>query len=659
MKKRILMVYPEIPVSYWSFKYILKLVGRRAAFPPLGLMTVAALLPDDYEVTLVDMNTRPLRDRDILKADMVFVSAMMIQKESFERVVAACNLLGKPVVAGGPYPTGSHESIAGVDHFVLGEAETTLPQFLRDRDAGAARRMYRSDRRPDISMTPVPRFDLVRHRHYTMMSLQYSRGCPFNCEFCDIIELFGRVSRTKEPEQFVREMDALYRTGYRGPLFIVDDNFIGNKKNVRRLLPAISRWQKERGYPFMITTEASVNLAEDGELMEMMLDAGFNKVFLGIETPVEESLILSNKKQNVALPLLESVERIQRAGMEVSAGFILGFDSDPENVFDIQMDFIGRSGIPMAMAGLLIALPNTQLYRRLEAEGRIVRESSGNNTHNFTMNFIPVMDRDRLIRGYKRLISHIYSPREYFNRCLVLMERMPKGRVGKGAFSFWTVLLVVRIFFASLFRQMFSSYGGEYIKYLAAAVRMRPGMFPKAVKMALFGHHFFRITREIVAADDVSASIESVRERLRRRIEMLRQGRLEDVIQDAPMIDREVLGGAFIAGVRRKYRMLHDDFRPLLEEPLKRLMDDFRLYVETLIQMMRKRMAAGGSGSLDELRQLCDDMKHRARKHYRHSSREFRAYYKGLIEYFERRIDGIILDLESRCVADNRPVSDR
>ncbi len=650
MKKKILMVYPETPMTYWSFKYILKLVGRRSAFPPLGLMTVASLLPDRYDVTLVDMNTETLKEGDVKQADLVFVSAMIIQKESFDRVVALCNRLGKTVVAGGPYPTGSHRNIAGVGHFVLGEAEIMLPLFIEEWEQGEARPLYRSETRPDIRKTPVPRFDLVKHRHYTTMSLQYSRGCPFNCEFCDIIELFGRVPRTKTPEQFVAEMEALYQTGYRGPLFIVDDNFIGNKKNVKQLLVEVARWQKEKNYPYIITTEASVNLADDDVLMDLMIEAGFNKVFLGIETPVAESLEHTGKKQNLKGSLLHAVELIQRRGMEVTAGFIIGFDSDPDNVFDLQIDFIRESGIPMAMAGLLIALPNTQLYRRLESEGRILAETSGNNTHSFTTNFIPVMNGEKLVRGYKKLISQVYTPREYFSRCLTLMQRMPRGRVGRGALSFWTILLVVRIFLSSVFRQIFSSYGREYLKYLAAAVRIRPGMFPKAVKMALFGYHFFRITKEILAADDLSASIETMRRGLRSRIDRARFGRLEDIVRDLLALDREVFGKAFIAAAHKKYRMLHDDFQRAIEEPMRKLAEDMRIYFDTMTQTMKKkiegRVRAGDS--LLEMQAYCCALKLRARKKYRYISNDFRTYFDEALELFESRVDSMISDIEGR-----------
>ncbi len=649
MKKKILLVYPETPLAYWSFKYIMKLVGRKAAFPPLGLLTVASLIPDRYDVTLADLNTAPLQDREIQEADLVFISGMIIQKDSFDRVVDRCRRLGTTVVAGGPYPTASHRGIFGVDHFVLGEAEVTLPLFFSDYETGSPKKIYRSDVRPDIRRSPIPRFDLLRYGDYTTMSLQYSRGCPFNCEFCDIIELFGRVSRTKAPEQFIAEMEALYRTGYRGPLFVVDDNFIGNKREVKGLLRAVTRWQKEKRYPYILTTEASINLADDGELMDLMVEAGFSKVFLGIETPVEESLELSHKGQNLKAPMLESVERIQRKGMEVTAGFIVGFDTDPENVFDLQIDFIRKSAIPMAMAGLLIALPNTALYRRLASEGRILSESSGNNTHDFKMNFTPVMERGRLVEGYKRLISRIYSPEEYFARSLDLMKRMPKGRVGMGALSFGTMALLVRIFFSSLFRQTFSSYGIRYLGYLASAIRISPGLLPKAVKLALFGHHFFRITKELVAIDDFSVSVERIREGLRRGIERLRSHHAEVLLGDMRSLLRDLLENEIITATQTRYRKLHDDFSGMIEGPMRRLADDLRAYLDEAARSIRKKLDPrnpSAEAALRELGELRRSVAGRLRLRYRRVNNELHEHMAGLLEFFDARLGSMIRELE-------------
>jgi radical SAM superfamily enzyme YgiQ (UPF0313 family) len=653
MKKTILMIYPETPAAYWSFKHILKIVGRRAAFPPLGLMTVAALVPDRYEVRLVDMNVTSLKAEDILGADFVFISAMIIQKDSFEQAVACCKDLGNTVVAGGPYPTSSYEKITGVDHFILGEAETVMSQFFIDFEKGNPQKVYQCTKKPDMSSSPVPRFDLIKQRNYTTMSLQYSRGCPFNCEFCDIIEMFGRVPRAKGPVQFVGEMDALYKTGYRGPLFIVDDNFIGNKRNVKKLLPAISAWQKERRYPYMIFTEASVDLADDEELMDMMIDAGFNKVFLGIETPVQESLILSQKRQNVRIELKDGIEKIQRKGMEVTAGFILGFDSDPADVFDIQVDFINRSGIPMAMVGLLTALPNTQLYRRLESEDRITKETSGNNTNAFEVNFKPVMGIENLVNGYKKVISRIYDPGAYFSRCLVMMKRMPRGRFYAGAATPRMMLYVVRIFLLSFIRQVCSFYGNRYLKFLAKALSISPGCFPKAIKMALFGHHFYKITRGILAADDFSASIEKLRIGLRTRIEKIRVEKIEDVMRDLFSLDAALLERRFIIKAQKKYAALQQDFSKIIEEQMKRLGDEFKAYIEMMLQSLRKRFESGTTqeSAVKELKLRLKEIKNRLKRRYRYLNGDFQAYFHGLFNFFNARIDNLIREFESRCEA--------
>ena len=374
---KILLVYPEFPDTYWSFRHALKIEGKRAAFPPLGLLTVSSMLPENWERRLVDLNVETLWPDDIEWADIVMVSAMIVQNESLEKVVTLCREMGKKVVIGGPYVSTSSERMPDADHIFIGEAETTLPEFINDLELGIARRIYEAEERPALTNTPVPDFSLIDMRHYSAMNVQYSRGCPFNCEFCDIIEIYGRVPRTKTNAQMLAELDALKATGWRGLVFIVDDNFIGNKKNVRLFMPDLIEWSRANEFPFSFITEASVNLAEDDALLQQMEDAGFRRVFLGIETPVEESLKEAQKGQNTRRDLLESIHKIQSYGMEVMAGFIVGFDSDPEDIFDLQMKFIRESGIPLAMVGLLTALPDTQLWRRLEKEGRLLDVSYG------------------------------------------------------------------------------------------------------------------------------------------------------------------------------------------------------------------------------------------------------------------------------------------
>jgi radical SAM superfamily enzyme YgiQ (UPF0313 family) len=491
-------------------------------------MTVAALLPEEWELRLVDMNAAALRREQVEWADMVFLSAMIVQRKSFDEVVALCRECGTPVVAGGPYPTSSFEKIKGVDHFVLDEAECSLPGFLRDLERGQPRRVYRAQSKPPLSLTPLPRFDLVDVSLYESMPLQFSRGCPFDCEFCDIIEMFGRKPRTKDPAQFMQEVELLYSTGFRGSLFIVDDNFVGNKHKVKELLPHLAAWQKAHRYPFTVSTEASITLAQDEDLMDLMVAAGFTMVFIGIETPDTAALAMTHKTQNLREDVLASVTRIQKKGLEVSGGFIVGFDGESEDIFERQRQFIQKAGIPTAMVGLLIALPNTRLYRRLKREGRLLAETRGNNTHEFEMNFVPRMNLERLLRGYKWLLARVYNPPDFFERSLTLIRRFAGGRremLAAGAapdpiprpLRGRDVLALLR----SLFRQGFSSYGYHYLRYLIRVLAVDAALFPQAVTLAVRGHHFIRITREILRADAFKAMIQETLAVLRKEVEFL------------------------------------------------------------------------------------------------------------------------------------------
>jgi radical SAM superfamily enzyme YgiQ (UPF0313 family) len=488
---KILLVHPEFPDTYWSFRHALKIEGKRAVFPPLGLLTVSAMLPRDWDRRLVDMNVEALWPDDVEWADMVMVSAMIVQNESLEQVVALCRKLGKKVVVGGPYVSTSSERLPDADHIFIGEAETTLPEFISDVELGIARRIYKADERPALTNTPVPDFSLIDIRHYSAMNVQYSRGCPFNCEFCDIIEIYGRVPRTKSNAQMLGELDALKATGWRGRVFIVDDNFIGNKKNVRLFMPDLIKWSKENEYPFSFLTEASVNLAEDDALLQQMAQAHFRRVFLGIETPVEESLKQTQKGQNTRRDLLDSIQRIQSYGIEVMAGFIIGFDSDPEDIFDLQMKFIRSSGIPLAMVGLLDALPDTQLWRRLEQEGRLVDVSTGNNT-DAEMNFIPRMDKGRLVEGYKSVIRNIYSPQEYYGRALDCLSRLHKSpnekrqsTVPEDLRAFFNIILTLGI--RDTERLQFWNYFYKVIRHHTRSIA-------HGLTLAAMGYHFRQIT---------------------------------------------------------------------------------------------------------------------------------------------------------------------
>jgi radical SAM superfamily enzyme YgiQ (UPF0313 family) len=489
----VLLVYPEFPDTYWSFRHALRFEGKQAAFPPLGLLTVSTMLPKSWERRLVDMNVETLWPDDVEWADMVFVSAMIVQNESLESVVELCRSMGKKVVVGGPYVSTSSERLPDADHIFIGEAETTLPEFVNDLELGIARKIYKADERPSLLNTPVPDFSLIDMRHYSAMNVQYSRGCPFNCEFCDIIEIYGRVPRTKSNRQMLAELDALKATGWRGLVFIVDDNFIGNKKNVRLFMPDLIEWSGANGQPFSFITEASVNLAEDDALLQSMEDAGFRRVFLGIETPVEESLKEAQKGQNTRRDLLESIHKIQSYGMEVMAGFIVGFDHDPEDIFDLQVKFIRESGIPLAMVGLLTALPDTQLWRRLEKEGRLLDVSTGNNT-DCSLNFVPKMNQSRLVEGYKNILRNIYSPKEYYRRALDCLSRFHQNRVEprqttvrEDLKAFFSIVMTLGVRDRSRF---------EFWNYFYQLLRHHTRDFAHGLTLAAMGYHFRQITEK-------------------------------------------------------------------------------------------------------------------------------------------------------------------
>jgi radical SAM superfamily enzyme YgiQ (UPF0313 family) len=410
-KMKILFIYPEFPDTFWSFKYALRFIHKKASSPPLGLLTVAAMLPPEWEKRLVDLNVANLTDKDIAWADYVFIGAMAVQRKSVHQVISRCKGVGVKIVAGGPLFTQEYEKFGDVDHFVLNEAEVTLPHFLKDLEQGHAGRIYSTSEFPDIKTTPVPQWELIDLKKYASMSIQFSRGCPFNCDFCNVTALLGHIPRIKSAEQIISELDALYDRGWREGVFFVDDNFIGNKKSLKNeLLPALIEWQKtKKGITF--NTEASINLADDKPLMNLMVAAGFDQVFIGIETPDEGSLAECNKSQNKNRDLVEDVKILQRAGLQVQGGFIVGFDNDTPSIFQRQIDFIQKSGIVTAMVGLLQAPLGTRLYERLKQEGRLSGPLTGDNVDG-TTNIIPIMNLDTLHEGYKDILANIYSPEQ-------------------------------------------------------------------------------------------------------------------------------------------------------------------------------------------------------------------------------------------------------
>lgn len=494
---KILLLYPKYPDTFWSFKHALKFIFKKAVNPPLGLLTVAAMLPKEWEKKLIDLNVAALKDKNLKWPDFVFISAMSIQRKSVKEIIARCKKAGVKIVAGGPLFTTDYKEFKEVDHLVLNEAEITLPLFLQDLKNGRAKHIYTSHQWADITKTPVPLWELINMKKYNTMNIQYSRGCPFNCEFCDITLLYGRIPRTKNRDQIIRELESLYQRGWREGVFFVDDNFIGNKEKLKKeILPVIVQWLEKRKYPFSFNTELSINISDDEELMRLMVKAGFDTVFVGIETPNEDSLTECAKFQNKNRDLVACVKKIQKFGLEVQAGFIVGFDNDPPSIFERQIKFIQKSGIVTAMVGLLNAPKGTRLYQRLKKERRLLKDISGDNT-DCSINFIPKMKLDTLISGYKKIVSTIYSPRYYYQRVKEFLrgyrprQKMKVrfslrylgaflgsilclGIMGKERFQYW------RLFFWSLFT--------------------RPRLFPLAITLAIYGFHFRKIFEKHINA---------------------------------------------------------------------------------------------------------------------------------------------------------------
>jgi len=492
---RVLFVYPRYPDTFWSFRHALRFVSKKAVNPPLGLLTVAAMLPATWEKKLVDMNVAPLKDADIQWADYVFISAMVVQRDSARDTIARCHTLGTRVVAGGPLFTTEPEEFDEVDHLVLDEAEVTLPLFLADLDKDAAGHVYTSGERPDVTRTPIPLWPLIDMDKYVSMNIQYSRGCPFDCEFCSIVVLNGRRPRTKTAEQLLAEMESLYDAGWRGSLFIVDDNFIGNKRKLKaEVLPAIIEWSRKHKHPFLFFTEASVNLADDDELMRLMVEAGFNRVFVGIETPNEDSLTECSKFANRNRDLVASVRKIHSFGMEVQGGFIVGFDSDPLSIFRRQIEFIQNSGIVTAMVGLLDAPRGTRLYQRLLKENRLVKSSTGNNT-DASINFIPKMRYETLLSGYQQILETIYAPRQYYERIRTFLKEYKPYQVRRG--------VVIRlVYLAAFFRSIWvlgvlDQGRKHYWRLFFSTLLRRPRLFPLSMILSIYGVHFRRVIEEL------------------------------------------------------------------------------------------------------------------------------------------------------------------
>jgi radical SAM superfamily enzyme YgiQ (UPF0313 family) len=509
----VLMVYPEFPDTFWSFKQALRFINKKVSNPPLGLMTVSALLPSDWDRKLVDTNIRPLSERDILWADLVFVSAMDVQRSAVEAIIDKVKRYKKPVVAGGPLFTEDYEQFANVDHFVLNEGEITIPLFIKDYLQGQAKRVYQTTEYADMHTSPLPDISLINTNDYDCMSIQFSRGCPYNCDFCNVTALLGHTPRLKTSTQIIAELDQLYKSGWRRNIFFVDDNFIGNKRILKEeILPALISWRKGKS-GCLFLTEASINLADDPELMRLLVKAGFISVFIGVETPDEASLKDCNKKQNTNRDLIGNIQTIQRAGLQVMAGFIVGFDSDTPSIFNRMVDFIQRSGIVTAMVGLLQAPNRTELFRKLDEQGRIIKEMSGDNTDG-TTNIIPIMDAQVLKNGYLTILDKIYSRKMYYQRVKTFLREYHPQK-SKVTLQLSEVVALLKTMVIMGLNPKEALY---YWDLFFWTLFTSPEKFPLAITLTVYGYHFRSIKQKnrkalmkaqenAIAAEGASASV--------------------------------------------------------------------------------------------------------------------------------------------------------
>ncbi|MBF2049681.1 MAG: B12-binding domain-containing radical SAM protein [Leptolyngbya sp. IPPAS B-1204] len=504
---RVLLLYPLFPKTFWSFEKILELIDRKVLLPPLGLITAAAIFPAEWEYKLVDHNVREVTEAEWEWADLVVLSAMIVQKQDFLEQIQIAKRRGKRVAVGGPYPTSVPEDAlaAGADYLILDEGEITIPLFVEAVQRGELQGVFRAPNgeRPDVTTTPIPRYDLLELDAYDSMSVQFSRGCPFQCEFCDIIVLYGRKPRTKTPEQLLAELDFLYELGWRRAVFMVDDNFIGNKRNVKLLLKQLKGWMAEHQYPFAFNTEASVDLAQDPELIQLMVECNFNAVFLGIETPDADSLELTKKFQNTRSSLVEAVQTINRAGLRIMAGFIIGFDGEKKGAGDRIIEFVEQTAIPTAVFGLLQALPNTALWHRLEKEGRLYNHKSDGNQFAL-MNFVPTRPVEEIAREYVHAFCTLYEPSKFLDRVYRHFLHMTPSPC-KAPFRMPS-LVEVRALLTIIWRQGIKrSTRWQFWRQLFSILRQNPGIWDHYLIVCAHAEHFIEY-RQIVR-DQIEAQL--------------------------------------------------------------------------------------------------------------------------------------------------------
>jgi radical SAM superfamily enzyme YgiQ (UPF0313 family) len=488
-----LFISPEFPDTFWSLRQAIKFVGAKALGPPLALLTVAAMLPPDWDKKLVDLNVEPLTEAHLAWADLAFVSAMTIQSASADDIIRRCRTAGVKICAGGVHFSTPSTHFEPVDHLFIGEVEETLPVFLADLALGQALPEYRTSGVPDLDRSPVPAWELLDSSRYMNMLLQVSRGCPHDCDFCHVRVLYGRKPRYKNPSQILVELQGLYDIGWRRDITFADDNFICHHGKARDILRAVGDWQAEHGYPFHFVAQASMEVVDDPELLPLMAKAGFVGLFLGIETPDPAALQECHKRQNLNRDLIETVHIIQSHGMEVSGGFIIGFDSDSPNVFGLQADFIEKAAIPTAMINLLTAPPDTPLYRRLESEGRLLWVSDGDTTMNADcLNFIPTMGRECLLEGYKALLTRLFEPKPYYRRIFAFLKYYRANPLLPARFpTHRERIAVMKIIFELGLKK---SGRLAFWSFLGRLLRRCPQNIPIAFSIAAAGNHYRMIT---------------------------------------------------------------------------------------------------------------------------------------------------------------------
>jgi radical SAM superfamily enzyme YgiQ (UPF0313 family) len=497
----VLLVWPRFPPSFWGFEAMMRMLPEKSVLPPLGLITVAALTPPRWRLRLIDMACQPLTDEDIERADLVMVSAMQAQRQDLFAILARCRALGVRTIVGGPYASSQPDALLPLaDHVVVGEVDGCFAEIAADLEQGQAKRLYRIDDKPDVTATPMPRFDLLRLQDYASMSVQFSRGCPFQCEFCDIITIYGRRPRTKTPEQLIAELDRLRMLGWRKPVFVVDDNFIGNWRKAVAMCQALETWQQRYQHPFTLYTEASIDLAGHEELLQAMVRANFTSVFIGIESPSDASLREVKKYQNLRHNIFEQIRTIQRGGLWVCAGFIVGFDSDDDQIFSRQIEFVERAAIPWAMTGVLQAPPTTPLYDRLLAEGRLITDSESADNFNLP-NFRTLLPTDVLMGGLRRILLELYDPDRFFDRTLRSLEywqTSPAQRVPEIPWHYY-----LRATLGSIWHQgVTSNYRAAYWRYCARIFRRwsrDPVKLWEALIIMLSAHHFVSYARHVIS----------------------------------------------------------------------------------------------------------------------------------------------------------------